>query len=149
MSCCLPQAMHKRFGLTNCISKKCKIFCVVFVMNNINGIYEDFVTTRLEAANECMSTKSKVIHKCPFQSKVMMEKWDNLKNAASRIWRHPINANMIRKWKEHFKNFLGNFTEMTDKSTEEIIRKQVDIDLRNFTVDVLNSYKNNKIIIRT
>ena len=39
----------------------------------------------------------------------------------------------LQKWKEHFKNQLGNLPKITDKPTEEIINGQLDIKLEHFT----------------
>ena len=35
----------------------------------------------------------------------------------------------LQKWKEHFNNLLGNPSEITDKTTEEVINCQLDIKL--------------------
>ena len=45
----------------------------------------------------------------------------------------------IQKWKEHFKNLLGNPTEITEKSTKKIIKSPLDIKLRQFTVEELEA----------
>ena len=39
----------------------------------------------------------------------------------------------LQKWKEHFKNMLGDIPEITDKPTETMIKSQEDIRLRQFT----------------
>ena len=39
----------------------------------------------------------------------------------------------LQKWKEHFKNLLGNPPEITNIHTKEIIYGQLDIKLRQFT----------------
>ena len=42
---------------------------------------------------------------------------------------------ILQKWKEDFKNQLGNPPEITDNPTEEIINEQLSITLRHFTED--------------
>ena len=43
---------------------------------------------------------------------------------------------ILQKWKENFKNLLGNPAEVTDKH-EKIINSQVDIQLGQFTEEEL------------
>ena len=55
----------------------------------------------------------------------------------------------IQKWKEHFKNLLGNFPKVTGKPITKIINNQLDIKLGHFTqeeLDVeLTKIKNRKV----
>ena len=39
----------------------------------------------------------------------------------------------LQKWKEHFKNLLGNPPEITDKLNQKIINGQLDMKLEQFT----------------
>ena len=43
----------------------------------------------------------------------------------------------IQKWKEHFKNLLGNFRKVTDKPIKKV-NSQLDIKLGQFMEEELN-----------
>ena len=45
----------------------------------------------------------------------------------------------LQKLNGHFKNLLGNLPAITDKPTEEITNDQLDLKLRPFTKDELNT----------
>ena len=45
----------------------------------------------------------------------------------------------LQEWKEYFKNLLRILPEITDKPTEEIINGQLDIKLRHFIEDELDT----------
>ena len=44
-----------------------------------------------------------------------------------------IQQERLLKWKEHFKNLLGNFPEISDKPIKKIINDKLDIKLEQFT----------------
>ena len=45
----------------------------------------------------------------------------------------------FQKWKEHFKNLLGNPSKITDKPMEKIINCQLDIKVRQFMEEELDN----------
>ena len=44
----------------------------------------------------------------------------------------------LKKWKEHFKNRLGNPPEVTDKPFKKFINSKLDVQLQHFTEEELN-----------
>ena len=46
---------------------------------------------------------------------------------------------MLLKWKEHFKNLLGNPPEISDKPIDEIINGPLVIKFRKFTEEELDA----------
>ena len=50
----------------------------------------------------------------------------------------------IKLWKQHFENLLGNPRKVTHEPIIRIISKQLDIKLRPFTQEELESVKNRK-----
>ena len=61
--------------------------------HTLNDKYENFVTTHLEAAAECIPTGPKVKSWVPKESTAVKEKWD-LRKASLLNYRNPTNANV-------------------------------------------------------
>ena len=70
------------------------------------------------------------------------------KSAPSSKLKAASQEDRLLKWKEHFKNLLGNPPKITDKNIQKISNSQLDIKLGHFTIDeletVLRAIKNRK-----
>ena len=70
------------------------------------------------------------------------------KNNTRAITQATSQEELIQKWKEHYKNLLGNFSQITNKPITKTINSQRSIKLGQFTkdelVEVLTEIKSRK-----
>ena len=74
-------------------------------------------------------------------------KWSEQKSTLSIKLKATSQEERLQKWKEYFKNLLGNLSKITDKPIQKIINGQLDIKLGQLTEEKFDAVLKKKNLI--